>query len=92
MKESRFVKVGIILLIILLTVDIGSRILFKPLEAKAAEKIQYKCVNLEQVPSLQGVGLENVKPMEQFLNDMGSQGWELQFAWPAGAPFMIFKK
>jgi len=51
MRESRFVKVGLILLIILLTVDIGSKILFSPSEAKASGKVQYKVVSLQTVKS-----------------------------------------
>ena len=65
MKESRWVKVGIILLLILLTVDIGSRILLEPSEAKAAGNVEYKIFN------------ERIENIEQSVNNMTSQGWEL---------------
>ena len=75
MKESRFVKVGMILLLILLTVDIGSRIILSPLEAKAAGK-QYKNEKKERFGSY--------AQTEQFANEIANQGWELHSIVVAG--------
>lgn len=78
MKESTFVKTGIVVVTILLVVDIGSRIFFSPLEAKAAGKVQYT-IAVERVPA----------KFESLLNDMASQGWELD-CYAEGT--FIFKK
>ena len=75
MKDSKLVKVGIILLLVLLTADIGSRIIFSPVEAKAEGK-QYKIVDLEQ--------LGGYSQTEKFVNEMASQGWELHSIVVAG--------
>lgn len=83
MKESRFVKIGIIVAIVLLTVDIGGRALFSPLEAKAAGNVQYKVVTTGSINSNAEV--------EQLLNDMASQGWELDTV-VVEAQVIIFKK
>ena len=83
MRESRFVKVGLIVVMILLTVDIGSRILFSPSEAKAAGKVQYKLVSLKQ--------LNSDAEVEQLLNNMADQGWEFDTVVEM-AQVMIFKK
>ena len=66
MKRSNFVKIGIIVLIILLAVDIGSRI-FVGTEANAAGKVQYKVVSASNI--------NTPAQYEQLLNQMADQGW-----------------
>ncbi len=67
MKESKFVKVTLIILVVLLTVDISTKVLFNPSEATAAGKIQYKVVSLGSINS--------PSEYEELLNSMADQGW-----------------
>ena len=81
MNTSRFVKVGIIILIVLLSIDIGSRILLYTSEVAAAGKVEYKVVSLQSMNS--------DAEYEELLNNMADQGWEL---YETVGRFSVFKK
>ena len=84
MNTSKFVKVGIAILIVLLSVDIGSRILLNTTEVAAAGKVTYKVVSLRS--------LEDEAGYEKLLNDMAAQGWELHETVTSNIRMAIFKK
>jgi hypothetical protein len=67
MEKSRYIKAAFIILFILLTLNIGSRIFFNPSEVIAAGKTQYKVVSGETV--------NNAQEYENLLNKMADQGW-----------------
>jgi len=68
MDGSKVIKLTIVLLILLLTIDIGSRLFFNPSVVNAKSKIQYKVVSLKPV--------NTTAELEKLLNDMANQGWE----------------
>lgn len=80
MKERRFVKVALIVLMLLLSIDLGSRFFFSPKEVAAAGKAQYKVVMLED---------QRAATLEKMLNSMAEQGWEFD---EMALPYVIFKK
>ncbi|MBL7217964.1 MAG: hypothetical protein ISS62_09765 [Desulfobacteraceae bacterium] len=67
MKKNRFSKVALIILMILLTVDIGSRLLSNQSIAIAGSKIQYKVVSAKPI--------NTPEQYEKLLNDMSNKGW-----------------
>ena len=67
MRGTKFSKAGIIILIVLLAMDIGSRVLYSTSEAKSARKVQYKVVRLKG----------DLNSYESLLNSMAEQGWTL---------------
>ena len=67
MRERRFIKVALVVLIILLAIDIGSRFFVSSKEVVAAEKVQYKVIDLSR--------FAEANKYEYLLNDMSNRGW-----------------
>ena len=84
MKEVRFLIIGIIVLIVLLSVNIGSRILFNPLEAMAAGKTQYKVISTDKI--------NTPSEYEKLMNDMASKGWTFDHMVLASPFWAVFRK
>lgn len=69
---------------ILLTLDIVSRVVFTQQEAVAKSSVQYM---LADDPRAKGGGSKDA--YEKLLNDMANQGWEYDHYW---YQYMVFKK
>ena len=83
MDGSKVIKLTIVLLILLLTIDIGSRLFFSPSVVNAKSKIQYKVVSLKPVIT--------TAELEKLLNDMANQSWEVDHVM-LDKKMAIFKK
>ena len=83
MTWSKYLKLVIAFLVLLLTIDIGSRLFFTPSVVNAKSKTQYKVVLTEPVNSKDDY--------EKFLNGMANQGWEFDHAIFI-AEWAVFKK
>jgi hypothetical protein len=83
MKKNRFAKVALIILMILLTADIGSRLLSSQSIAIAGSKVQYKVVSAEPI--------NTPEQYEKLLNDMSNKGWTFDHV-IAMAEMIIFRK
>jgi len=84
MKESRFTKVLLIIIIVLLALNIVLPILSNPMPSYAARLIQYKVSEMAG-----GAG-----DTEKILNEYGKEGWELITVGFSGIgnPIAIFKR
>ena len=65
--RNNFLKLGLITLILLLMIDLGSRLLLGSPEAAATAKVQYKALSAKQVKSC--------AEYEGLLNAMADGGW-----------------
>ncbi len=83
MAKSKSVKVALIILMILLTVDIGTRLLSSQPIAIAGSKIQYKVVSAKPI--------NTCEQYEALLNDMSNKGWAFDHA-IALANMIVFRK
>jgi hypothetical protein len=83
MARIRFSKLAIVFVILLLTIGIGSRVLFSPSSVNAEGMVKYRVVT---------TGAANtVYEYEKLLNDMAFQGWEFDHR-VASREWAIFKK
>jgi len=64
---NKHIKLGLIMVILLLAIDLGSRLFLEPSEAVATAKVQYKALSTKQVKSC--------AEYEGLLNAMADQGW-----------------
>ena len=64
---NKHIKLGLIMVILLLAIDLGSRLFLEPSEAAATAKVQYKALSTKQVKSC--------AEYEGLLNAMADQGW-----------------
>jgi hypothetical protein len=67
MEKSAFTKGALVILIFLLTVDIGSRLFLASSDVGATEKAQYKVVSTKTI--------KTGAAYEELLNRMANQGW-----------------
>lgn len=73
-KESSFIKISMIVLMFLFCADIGYRVIFSPINVKAAGKVQYKVVYFR---SNTNSADQHYAKYEEFLNSMANEGWIL---------------
>ena len=64
---NNFLKLGLITLILLLAIDLGSRLFLGSSEARATAKVHYKALSTKKVKSC--------TEYEGLLNAMADQGW-----------------
>ena len=64
---NKHIKLGLIMVILLLAIDLGSRLFLEPSEAVATAKVQYKALSTKQVKSC--------AEYKGLLNAMADQGW-----------------
>lgn len=64
---NKLMKLGLIMVILLLAIDLGSRLFLGSSEAVATAKVQYKALSAKQVKSC--------TEYEGLLNAMADQGW-----------------
>ena len=83
MKKNRFAKVALIILMILLTADIGSRLLSSQSIAIAGSKAQYKVVSAKPI--------NTPEQYEKLLNEMSNKGWRFDHVVEMGN-MIIFRK
>ena len=84
MKESRFTKVLLIIIGVLLSLNLVVLLLSNPPSSYAAKSIQYKVINIEEVP-------RDKENFEKLFNEYGKEGWEfvaLELQWG----FYVFKR
>lgn len=84
MKESRFTKVSLIIIGVLLSLNLVVLLLSNPPTSYAAKSIQYKVVRGEEVP-------EDEEIVERLFNEYGKEGWEF-VAFDMAWGFYIFKR
>lgn len=74
MKESRFTKVLLIIIGVLLSLNLVVLLLSNPPSSHAAKSIQYKVIDYAKVP--------NKENFEKLFNEYGKEGWEfVAFEW-----------
>jgi hypothetical protein len=84
MKFDLFTKTSLIIIVVLLALNIILPILSSPAPSYAAKNIQYKVINIEEVP-------RDKENFEKLFNEYGKEGWEfvtLELQWG----FYIFKR
>ena len=69
MKENRFIKVVLIIIGVLLSLNLIVLLLSNPTPSYAAKSIQYKVVRSEEVP-------RDEENFEKLFNEYGKEGWE----------------
>lgn len=84
MRESRFTKVLLIIIGVLLSLNLVALLLSNPPTSYAAKNIQYKVINCEGVPY-------DKANFEKLFNGYGKEGWEF-VALEVGRGFYIFKR
>lgn len=84
MKENRFIKVVLIIIGVLLSLNLVVLLLSNPPTSYAAKNIQYKVINCEEAPFEK----EN---FEKLFNEYGKEGWEF-IGLEIGRGFYIFKR
>ena len=83
MARIRFFKLAIVFVVLLLTVGIGSRVLFSPSSVNADGMVKYKVVSTGSA--------NTVYEYEKLLNDMAFQGWKFDHR-VASREWAVFKK
>ena len=71
MKESRFTKVLLIIIGVLLSLNLVVLLLSNPPSSHAAKSIQYKFISSEELPY--NIDKEG---FEKLFNEYGKEGWE----------------
>jgi hypothetical protein len=84
MKENRFIKIMLIIIGVLLSLNLIVLLLSNPKPSYAAKSIQYKVVRGEEVP-------EDEEIVEKLFNKYGEEGWEFVVQDPQWG-FYIFKR
>jgi len=69
MKENRFIKVVLIIIGILLSLNLVILLLSNPTPSYAAKSIQYKVVRSKEVP-------RDEENFGKLFNEYGKEGWE----------------
>ncbi len=90
MKSDKFLRVAIVALMILLVIDMGSRMLTNPPQVGASGTIQYKVVWYEKFTGPTPSYIQN--EYEKFLNDMVKAGWEYDHFAGGQQSLVVFKK
>ena len=84
MKNYLFIRTLLIIIVVLLALNIILPILSNPVPSYAAKSIQYKVINIEEVP-------RDKENFEKLFNEYGKEGWEfvaLELQWG----FYVFKR
>ena len=84
MKESRFTKVLLIIIGVLLSLNLVVLLLSNPPSSYAAKNIQYKVIKAEKVPG-------DKENFEKLFNEYGKEGWEF-VGLELGRGFYVFKR
>ena len=84
MKENRFIKVVLIIIGVLLSLNLIVLLLSNPESSYAAKSIQYKVVKSKEVP-------KDEENFEKLFNEYGKEGWEF-VAFDLQWGFYIFKR
>lgn len=84
MKESRFTKVLLIIIGVLLSLNLVVLLLSNPPSSYAAKNIQYKVINSEKVS-------RDKENFEKLFNEYGKEGWEF-VGLELGRGFYVFKR
>ena len=84
MKENRFIKVVLIIIGVLLSLNLIVLLLSNPTPSYAAKSIQYKVVRSEEVP-------RDEENFEKLFNEYGKESWEF-IAFDLQLGFYIFKR
>ncbi len=97
MKDSKMMRVLLIVVAMLLALDVGARLLMDVPTAKAEKKVEYKVVSKASIKlakepkTYEEEDALFVQALEKTLNDMAGQGWVLDSVVPDPNRF-IFRR
>jgi len=90
MKSDLFIRNLLIIIVILLALNVILPILYTPPTSYAAKNIEYKVIDVDELPYDKYEGYL-AEPTEKLFNEYGKEGWEY-IPMTTGFGLVIFKR